>query len=348
MRLVNTSKNLKGIKALEKFSYERNNLVDDKAENRLKILMFYAKYWLDATLEAFGISERTIYNWKKKFKDWENKIYALSDKSRRPKNTRKREWSYKVLEKIKEYRAEVPNIWKEKIYPLLKIYCDLNNLNCPWISTIGRIIKDLWWLRTYNKKTAIKSKTKTKVRSMVVRKPKGLQARYPWEVVALDTIEVRGEWATKRYIITIIDIYSRFSHAIVTHSHSSKTAMSAFLEFQNIFPFPIKSVLTDNGSEFMLHFRRYMEKENIIHYHTYPRSPRMNAHCERFNRTIREGVLNTNRYKLTDLAYANKIVKNFLYFYNTKRVHSAFTNKYTPLQKLCLYDTIDSSKITAI
>jgi transposase InsO family protein len=64
--------------------------------------------------------------------------------------------------------------------------------------------------------------------------------------------------------------------------------MSIFKEFQSKFPFKIKSVLTDNGSEFMLHFSKYLEKENIKHYHTYPRCPKMNAHCERFNRTIRE------------------------------------------------------------
>jgi hypothetical protein len=58
--------------------------------------------------------------------------------------------------------------------------------------------------------------------------------------------------------------------------------------------------------------------------------------------------LNINRYKLDDLAYANKIVREFLYFYNTKRVHYAFGNKLTPLQKLCLYDTIDINKLTAI
>ena len=346
MQIHSNYKNLKWFRTLERISYERNNLVDNKAEKRLKILLFFDKYWLEATLEAFYISERTIYNWKKKFKTWEKTIYSLSDKSRKPHKRRKREWSHKVLEKIEEYREEVPNLGKEKIYPMLKNFCSLNDLKCPWISTIWRLIKDLWWLRTYNKKTKLKGKQRA--RNKLLRKPSNLKANYPWEVISLDTVEVRWEWNSKRYIITIIDIYSRFSHAIVTNSHSSKTAMSAFLEFQNKFPFEIKSVLTDNWSEFMLHFKEYMVKNNIIHYHTYPRNPKMNAHCERFNRTIREWILNINRYKLEDLAYANQIVRTFLKFYNTRRVHCAFGNKYTPLQKLCLYDNIDINKLTAI
>jgi transposase InsO family protein len=95
-------------------------------------------------------------------------------------------------------------------------------------------------------------------------------------------------------------------------------------------------------------FSEYLEQEKILHYHTYPWCPKMNAHSERFNRTIREGVLNINRYRLTDLAYANRIVRSFLSFYNTKRVHCAFENKLTPLQKLCLYYIIDTEAITAI
>jgi transposase InsO family protein len=122
--------------------------------------------------------------------------------------------------------------------------------------------------------------------------------------------------------------------------------MSVLQEFEHKFGLNIKNVLTDNGSEFALNFRKYVEKQKITHYHTYPRSPKMNAHCERFNRTIREGVLNINKYKLEDLQEANTLVAEFLDFYNNKRVHFAFKNKMTPLQKRLQYDNINN--ITAI
>lgn len=92
----------------------------------------------------------------------------------------------------------------------------------------------------------------------------------------------------KRYVVTIIDIYSRFSYVVVTNSHSSQTVMSILKWSEQMFPFKIKSILTVNGSEFAWNFRKYAEKEWIIHYHTYPNSPKMNANCERYNRTIRE------------------------------------------------------------
>jgi IS30 family transposase len=107
-------------------------------------------------------------------------------------------------------------------------------------------------------------------RKEVLRKPSQLPVTFPGEVVSTDSIEVRGASGEKRYVVTIIDIYSRFSHAVVTSSHTSKTAMSIFKEFQSKFPFPVKSLLTDNGSEFMGDFSEYLEQEKILHYHTYP------------------------------------------------------------------------------
>jgi len=31
-----------------------------------------------------------------------------------------------------------------------------------------------------------------------------------------------------------------------------------------------------------------IKRLHLTHYHTYPRTPKMNAHCERFNRTVQD------------------------------------------------------------
>ena len=65
---------------------------------------------------------------------------------------------------------------------------------------------------------------------------------------------------------------------------------------------PIRYVLTDNGSEFMKNFESELERHHITHWWTYPRSPKMNAHCERFNRTIQENFVDYHEDLLfTDL-----------------------------------------------
>ena len=343
-------KNISWSKLLEHLYFEDSHLVDETAEERMKILLFWEKHGLSACLDAFPVSERTLYSWKKIFVSSWCKISSLRKQSRAPKSTRKRIWDIRVLEKIIHIRDSYPNLWKDKIYPLLFQYCDLQDIQCPKASTIWRLISDMWWLRQEVSKRRPGS---VHIRKQeVLRKPwwltYGENIRYPWQVVSLDTVEIRGIWWEKRYIVTVIDIYSRFSHAVVTHSHTSKTAMSVLKTFESKFPFSVQSILTDNGSEFMKDFTLYLQEKHITHYHTYPRSPKMNAHSERFNRTLREGVLNKHRYMLSDLAFANKIVQEYLSFYNTKRVHCAFNNKLTPLQKLCLYDTINMSSFTAI
>ena len=58
-----------------------------------------------------------------------------------------------------------------------------------------------------------------------------------------------------------------------------------------VFPYPLQSVLTDNGSEFMKHFDEEIRRLHKTHWHTYPRTPKMNAHVERFNRTFRRSSL---------------------------------------------------------
>ena len=41
----------------------------------------------------------------------------------------------------------------------------------------------------------------------------------------------------------------------------------------------------------MKNFESELERHHITHWWIYPRSPEMNAHCERFNRTIQESFI---------------------------------------------------------
>jgi transposase InsO family protein len=137
------------------------------------------------------------------------------------------------------------------------------------------------------------------------------------------------------YVLTIIDVFTRTTFAIGTKSHSSRTFAHFFYVIKDLFPYEIKNVLTDNGSEFKKYFDQIIKNNNITHYHTYPRTPKMNPHCERFNRTIQEEFVDFNVDLLfDDVTSFNKKLNEYLMFYNTKRVHFAFENKLTPLAVL--------------
>jgi transposase InsO family protein len=306
-------------------------MITQQALKKAKILVFWEKHGLDAAIEAFEVKRRTLFDWKKKWVAGEKKPEALNEKSRAPKRKRVRMWDEDIVAEIKRLRWEHPNLGKEKLHPLLVVSCKEKNLVCPAAKTIGRIVKDLGGLRMHPGKISHFGKVKVLNRQKVLRKPKDFKAEYPGHCVALDTIE-RHVNGSRRYVVTFEDIYTRYAFAWATTSHASAAAKEFFDLCLKIFPFPITFVLTDNGSEFAKHFSRELKRLHLVHYRTYPRTPKMNAHCERFNRTIQEEFIDYHASELMIPAAFNRKLIDWLVWYNTERVHFAFQNKLSPVQ----------------
>ena len=310
-------------------------MITAEAKRRLKILVHWEKYGLESTIHAFEVSRRTLFGWKGRLRKGGGKLEALNLGRREPQRKRKRIWDTRVLEEVRNLREKHPNLGKEKIYPLLLDFCDAFGISkCPKSKTIGRLIKDMGGLRIAPQKISHFGKVKKINRQKVLRKPKDLIARYPGHVLALDTIEKQRN-GRRMYILTIIDIFTRTTFAIGTKSHSSKTFARFFFLVMQLFPYEIKNVLTDNGSEFKKYLDQLLKQKNITHYHTYPKTPKMNAHCESFNGTIQDEFVDYHANLLfDDITEFNEKMKEYLEFYNTKRVHYAFQNKKTPLEVL--------------
>jgi transposase InsO family protein len=306
-------------------------MITKEALRRMKILLFWEKHGLEAVLDAFQVKRRTLFSWKKMFNEGGKKPEALNPKKRTPKTRRKRTWSWLVIAELKRLREEHPNLGKEKAYPLLERFCKEHSISCPKPKTIGRLIKDLGGLRTFPQKIRHDGKVVPMKRRKALRKPKGFVPAYPGHLVGLDTVEEHIQGA-RRYVITFEDIFTRFSFAWATNSHASKAAQEFFLLCLKVFPYPIAFVLTDNGSEFMKHFEEELKHLHLTHWHTYPRTPKMNAHMERFNRTLQEEFLNWHKGSLVYVDTFNRKLVDWLVWYNTDRVHHAFQNKLSPVQ----------------
>lgn len=311
-------------------------MITEKAKRKAKILIFWEKHGLEATLDAFPAKRSTLFLWKQQWITGGKKIEALNEKKRTPQNKRKRLWAEKIVNEIKRIRSNplMPNLGEEKIHPLLLKFCATHNLQCPKPVTIGRIIHDLGGLRTFPQKVSHFGKIKRINRQKVLRKPRDFKPQYAGHLVALDTVEIFIN-GIRKYIITFEDVYTRFGFAWATTSHASKAAKEFFDLCIKVFPhsFNMLYVLTDNGSEFKKHFSEELKRLHLTHYHTYPKTPKMNAHVERFNKTIQECFVNF-RYQLLrdDIDEFNRQLMDWLIFYNTNRVHFAFQNKMTPLQ----------------
>ena len=296
-------------------------MITKEAQRRAHILTMWEKHGLAAVRDVYSVSRSTLYRWKKLVEEAGGKITALNRKKRTPKQKRCREVPWRITVFIITLRKEHPRIGKEKIYPLLKVQCLRWGIKAPSVSTIGRILSDL---REQGKlpvtEKGIPKKTKRKQKKL---RSTGHPVDQPGHLVQIDTVELYNQGA-RRYIITAIDVHTRLAYAKAYTRATSASAKDFFKELEHVFPFAILYIQTDNGSEFDKHFKDYMQEQGITHFHTYPKCPRMNAHIERFNRTIQEEFANYHWNTLfTNIDLFQEELITYLLWYNKERPHHA-------------------------
>ena len=141
----------------------------------------------------------------------------------------------------------------------------------------------------------------------------------------------------RRYLFACLDLRSRFGLAVATPGRSSRWARDfADLAF-DLFPGRVDRVLSDNGSEYEGRFGDLLKARGIARCYTYPKTPKMNAHAERFNRTVQEEFLDYHEDLLwgdeANLAALNRKLAEWLLWYNGERPHEALGQR-TPIAAL--------------
>ena len=331
MQIHRVGYGIKGFWKLNDYAIRYVRMVTDEAKRRAAILRFWKRYGLDATIEAFSICRRTLYSWKARQKAGKGRMESLNAASRKPRHSRRRRWPVEIIRQIKTLRAMHPNIGKDKLYVLLQPFCSRLRLPLPSVATIGRLIADdPAKMRIEARRPSCAGKRHRGKRPKKARKPKGFKTKHPGHCVSFDSVE-RVIHGLRRYVVTGTDVHSRFSIAFATTSHGSQAAADTLRIFKDIFPHRIEHVLTDNGSEFMKRFAEELERHDIPHWHTYPRTPKMNAHSERFNRTLQEEFLDHHSHLLQDPNQFNDKLAEWLIWYNTERPHRALALK-SPVQ----------------
>ena len=248
--------------------YNPNYMITKEAKQRVKILQFWKKYGLQATTDAYGAKQSTLYLWWKIYKDNGYITTSLNPGNQARKNNNKRDINPLILKEIKRLRLEVcPNMGKAKLMKYLDIFCKKNKLPIYSESKIGRIIKEK---KIYHHRQKVSHFGKIKIvkKTKKLRKPSDLTINSPGDLVEIDVI-VRFIGSMKRYIVTAIDVHSRYSFALCYTRHNSLSAKDFIQKMEQVFPYKIKAIQTDNGSEFHKYFMKYLEKRKIVHYWNY-------------------------------------------------------------------------------
>lgn len=248
-------------------------------------------------------SERSLKYWLSNFKRYDTK--GLVNKPRRPK-TNPNETLIRIKERIIELR-------KETKLCALKIKWRLEKENI-FLSTktVNKIIKKEGLTRKYR-----------------IRKLQYKYIKLPLAVGELVEVDIKyvPDLVNNRkyYQFTAIDCSSRWRYLKIYDDFSNHSTVKFVKELISIAPFRIRSIKTDNGSNFTNRYTGYSkstdplnpklhdldifcQKQNIIHYLIDPGKPSQNGKVERSHRSDQESFYDRSVFKnIKDLENKIKI-----------------------------------------
>lgn len=301
------------------------------AQERLKIMQFYATYGEVATKEAFGVDRKVLYVWRKRFKESKGKITSLIPYSTAPKRVRSILVNSRVLLFLRSLREAHPRLGKRKIKPILDAYCKKEGLPIYSEAKVGRIIKfyHLFYQKAgklyHNPGSGYAKARRSTKRTRIRYSPKPEDFGY----IQMDTV-VRLVDGIKYYFYSAIDTKGKFAFFLPYKNLNSTNTLDFFKKLIFICPFKITIIQTDNGLEFLGVFDDYLKARGVAHVFTYPRCPKINGVVERFNRTIQDEFIDQNLYLIHEPKEFSTKLANYLIFYNQQRVHQSL-NYMTPL-----------------
>ena len=295
-----------------------------EAQYRLSVLGWYfneGEKNASLTARHFRLHRNTIQKWLRIFDP--HNLKSLEPKARVPIHTYSKGHPVSYEQRAVALKKQYPYYGKEKIRVLL--HDEGIHVSASWVGKMIKKYKLQYLWRTQEsacnfKKTVRKRKSRKRAPKLAVPDKVGT-----W--LQLDTVVLY--WQGKRvYVITAVDLTSRFAIAYAYATPSSKNARDFLQKIQLFFPgnISIKMIQTDNGSEFLKYFHQECEKEKIEHTFSYPKCPKQNAYVERFNCTIQTECL--KRMDATKPLFAlNQKIANYLVEYNSIRPHQSLDYK---------------------
>ena len=129
---------------------------------------------------------------------------------------------------------------------------------------------------------------KLRQRPWAVRKPKYWRIAEPGDLVEIDTKEIRMHRGVTLKHFSARDVVSRWD-VVEVHRRATSLAAARFLDtLLERFPFPVKALQVDGGSEFGAEFELACQQKQLPLFVLPPKSPKLNAHVERSHRTHHE------------------------------------------------------------
>ena len=315
--------------------------ISKKAKSRLEwIIYYYEGHSAALTARHFGISRKTFYKWFGKF-DRDNlySLHKLEDESKAPNHVRQKEITPLQEKRIIALRKQFPVTGKIK---LAKKYKDKHDeVISSW--KVQKVIEKHNLYHKPKKAAKIRAKRKRAQKKKKITELQNLpkykqSANY---IICLDTIVIYWN-GLKRYIFTAIDKYGKVAYARMYKSKSTLNSRDFLERLYYLLDGQVPRVGHDNGTEFEKLFKAACIELGIEQYYSRVRTPKDNAVCERFNRTLKEEFIALGNFN-SEPEIFNKNLTEWLIEYNFYRPHESLGYKTpvdcTDLSPMCSSDT---------
>ena len=177
--------------------------------------------------------------------------------------------------------------------------------------TLGRLRSKFFWpnlkasVESFVKQCRICSLVKPK---FVCPRSMPILSKAPMEILACDFVGPLPVSQGCRYLLVIIDMYSRFPFVFPLNDMTGKSAINCFRTVFSFSGFP-NFILSDCGSQFESEeFKSFLRKFSIQKLRTNAYHPAGNGLCERFNRTFKQLMLSY----ITSKSVSNNQLKDSL------------------------------------
>lgn len=305
------------------------NIITQKAKKRQRIIEYSLKYGKSKAARKYKEPLSNIKRWAKRYDGtWQ----SLKDKSRRPH-------SHPNQHTLSE-EADICEIWQEHGKKGIDyVYCVLVQKK-GYTRSQGGLFHAL---RRLGLIQSPKKKGRRNYRQCTACEIPGEKVQFDVKVVPRECI--RGElrrYDKCLYQWTGIDECTRVRFVHIFEEHTPENSVKFLEKFLKEFPFEIKTIQTDNGTEFTYKFiseekkspfTKKLEELGIEHKLIKPRTPWHNGKVERSHRMDQRYFYEWENFR--NIEEANEKLKKHLEWTNNKPMR-IFKGK-SPMQKLIEY-----------
>lgn len=276
--------------------------ISQEAHFRQRVLKYSFKYGVTAASDRFHISRKTIYEWRKRYNGtWQ----SLKERSHRPHHHPKEhtpEEKEMILRRYPRYKNDMIMLWNSlRKSGYTRSYASMLRIIRKWV------------------------KPEVEKRSKRTNKPYE-RAAYPGQKIQIDVkyVPIYCVASGKTYYqYTAIDECTRLCFREMYDEHSTYSSKDFLEKLFKAFPFPIREVQTDNGTEWTTAllvkdrqsktlFEKVLEENDIIYHRIRVATPRHNGKVERQHR------IDENRFYLKMRMYSLEDGRTQLHKYNLR------------------------------